>query len=72
MTGPDYAPNDINEVYALNGISALRRAADVIEATAHGDRVDAGLVLIARLAERYALGLAFDDEAAALVVLLRG
>ena len=60
------------QVSRMNGPAALRRAADVIEATAHGERVDAGLVLIARLAERYARGLAFEDEAAALVGLLRG
>jgi hypothetical protein len=66
-----YALKDINPVYALNGIEAMRRAADVIEAVAIGDEKHAGLVLIARFAERYALGTACEDEAAALARLFQ-
>ena len=55
----------------MTGAKALRSAADTVEACAYGERVDAGLVLIARFAERYAQGLAFEDEAAALATILR-
>lgn len=68
----DYAPKDINPDYALNGINALRRAADMAEASACGDRVDAGLVLLARMAERLVQGTLCEDECLALVAVLRG
>lgn len=55
----------------MNAPQALRAAADTVEACAYGERVDAGLVLIARFAERYAQGLAFEDEAVALATILR-
>jgi hypothetical protein len=54
----------------VTGPAAFRRAADTIEAVAIGDEKHAGLVLIARFAERYALGTACEDEAAALGVVL--
>jgi hypothetical protein len=53
----------------VNG-DPLIRAGEAINAIAIGEEKSAGIVLIARLAERYALGLAFDDEAKALVALL--
>ena len=56
----------------MTGPQALRNAADTVEAIARGERVDAGLVLIARLAERFAMGQAFEDEVVALGAVLRG
>lgn len=54
----------------MNGPDALRRAADVVGAVAIGDDKHAGLVLLARFAERYALGTACEDEAGALARVL--
>ena len=70
--GSNYALSGIKPVYTLNGITALRRAADVCEACAYGERVDAGLVLFARMAERLAQGTLQGDEVEALVRLMRG
>lgn len=53
------------------GPAALRSAADTCEAIAYGERVDAGLVLIARLAERLALGTLQADEVEGLMALIR-
>jgi propanediol dehydratase large subunit len=55
----------------MNG-DPLRRTADIVDAVAIGPDKQAGIVLIARFAERYALGLAMQDEAEALAVLIRG
>jgi len=52
------------------GPDALRRAADMAEASACGDRVDAGLVLLGRMAERLVMGTLSEDEAGALVAVL--
>lgn len=49
--------------------AALRRTADVVEACAIGDDLDALLVLWARMIERRCMGLAFEDEFLALVRL---
>ncbi len=49
---------------------ALRRAADVVEACAIGDRVDAIITLLASAAERAALGTFRKDEAEAIIALL--
>lgn len=51
---------------------ALRRAADVVEACAIGDDLDALLVLWARMIERKAMGTLCSDEVAALVKLTVG
>lgn len=51
---------------------ALRRAADVVEACAIGDDLDALLVLWARMIERKAMGTCCSDEVAALVKLTVG
>lgn len=70
-----YALKDINLDYALNGIKspdALRRAADVVEACAIGDKTDALLMLWARMIERRAMGTLCSDEVAALVRLTVG
>lgn len=54
----------------MNG-NPLRQAADLADTIAIGDDKRAGLVLIARFAERYCLGTAMQDEAEALATLLR-
>lgn len=56
----------------MKGPAALRAAADTCEAIAYGERVDAIIVLLARLSERVALGQACEDEIAALMGLLKG
>ena len=56
----------------MNAPTALRRAADTVEACAIGDDTDALLVVFARMVERKALGLAMDDECEALLRLMRG
>ena len=56
----------------MDCVTALRRAADTVEACAIGDDLDALLVLFARMVERKALGLAMDDECEALVRLMGG
>ena len=55
----------------MNAPDCLRRAADTAEACAIGPETDALLVLLARMVERKALGLAMDDECEALVRLMR-
>ena len=55
----------------MTGPESLRRAADVCEACAYGERVDAGLVLFARMAERLAQGTLQADEVEALLALIR-
>ena len=55
----------------MDCVTALRRAADTVEACAIGDKTDAILVLFARMVERKALGLAMDDECEALLRLMR-
>lgn len=49
---------------------ALRRAADTVEACAIGPDTDALIVLLARMAERKAMGTLQADELGALVRLL--
>lgn len=51
--------------------AAIRRAADTIESLAISDDTDALLTLWARFIERKAMGTACDDEAEALLRLLR-
>ena len=54
----------------MNAPDALRRAADVVEACAIGDDLDALLVLWARMIERKAMGTCQADEVIALTNLL--
>lgn len=54
----------------MNSPAALRRAADTVEACATSDATDALIVLLARMAERKALGTCQDDELAALLRLM--
>ena len=49
---------------------ALRRAADTVEACAIGDETDALIVLLARMAERKAMGTLQADEIAALLAIM--
>lgn len=56
----------------MTGPNALRRAADMAEASACGDRVDAGLVLLARMAERLVQGALQGDEVEAWVRVMGG
>lgn len=56
----------------MNSPTALRRLAELADNTACGDRVDAGLVLLARMGERLIAGTLQPDEAEALVAVLRG
>lgn len=49
-----------------------RRAADAAEACACGDRVDAGLTLLARMAERLVQGTLQGDEVEAWVRVMGG
>lgn len=53
----------------MNAPTALRRAADTVEACAIGDDKDALLILWARAAERLAMGTLHTDEVAALIQL---
>jgi len=56
----------------MTAAQALRHAADVVEESAIGERLDAVLVLWARAAERAAMGTLCEDEAEALLRLMRG
>jgi len=56
----------------MNAPTALRRAADTVEACAISDDTDALLVLWARAGERLAMGTLQVDECEALVRLMRG
>ena len=58
--------------YPLRGIEAICRLAELADNTACGDRVDAGLVLLARMGERLIAGTLHGDEAEALVRVLGG
>ena len=54
----------------MTGPAALRRAADMAEASACGDCVDAGLILLARMAERLVQGTLCEDEVEAWVMVM--
>ena len=56
----------------MNAPTALRRAADTVEACAIGDDTDALLVVFARMVERKALGALQADECEALLRVMRG
>ncbi len=56
----------------MNAPAALRAAADTVEACAIGERVDAIICLMARAAERAALGTLVEDDVADLLRAVRG
>lgn len=70
-----YALKGINAEYALKDISpgdTFRRTAGTLDAVAISEHKAATLTLLARAAERFALGTLCEDEAEALIRLMRG